>query len=88
MASISSAQPEFPLDIAQVRVDNGKLDFAGLLRVVAAVPGIERIRFTSPHPRDFTQDTITAMATTPQVCPAAGYLDLKIGEARCGLERS
>ena len=44
--------------------------FARLLRAVGAVPGIERVRFTSPHPRDFTDDVITAMAETPAVCPS------------------
>jgi len=42
--------------------------FAGLLRAVGGVPGIERVRFTSPHPRDFTDDVIAAMAETPAVC--------------------
>jgi tRNA-2-methylthio-N6-dimethylallyladenosine synthase len=44
--------------------------FGKLLRAVGAVPGIERVRFTSPHPRDFTDDVIAAMAETPQVCPS------------------
>ena len=42
--------------------------FGALLRAVGAVPGIERVRFTSPHPRDFTDDVIDAMAGTPAVC--------------------
>ena len=44
--------------------------FARLLRDVGAVDGIERVRFTSPHPRDFTDDVIAAMAETPAVCPS------------------
>ncbi|MCW2779486.1 MAG: miaB [Frankiales bacterium] len=44
--------------------------FAGLLRAVGAVEGIERVRFTSPHPRDFTDDVVDAMAETPAVCPS------------------
>ncbi len=44
--------------------------FGKLLRAVGAIPGIERVRFTSPHPRDFTDDVITAMAQTPTVCPS------------------
>jgi tRNA-2-methylthio-N6-dimethylallyladenosine synthase len=44
--------------------------FGKLLRAVGAVPGIERVRFTSPHPRDFTDDVVTAMAQTPTVCPS------------------
>jgi tRNA-2-methylthio-N6-dimethylallyladenosine synthase len=42
--------------------------FAELLRAVGSVPGIRRVRFTSPHPHDFTADVIDAMAETPAVC--------------------
>jgi tRNA-2-methylthio-N6-dimethylallyladenosine synthase len=42
--------------------------FAQLLRAVAAVPGIERVRFTSPYPVDFTDDVVAAIAETPQIC--------------------
>jgi len=42
--------------------------FADLLRMVNQVDGIERIRFTSPHPHDFTPDVIEAMATSEKVC--------------------
>ncbi len=42
--------------------------FASLLRACGAIEGLERIRFTSPHPRDFTSDVIAAMAETPAVC--------------------
>jgi hypothetical protein len=42
--------------------------FADLLRAVAGVDGIERIRFTSPYPLDFSDDVIAAMAETPKVC--------------------
>jgi tRNA-2-methylthio-N6-dimethylallyladenosine synthase len=43
--------------------------FGKLLRAVGRT-GLERIRFTSPHPRDFTDDVIAAMAQTPAVCPS------------------
>ncbi|MGB8650291.1 MAG: tRNA (N6-isopentenyl adenosine(37)-C2)-methylthiotransferase MiaB [Mycobacteriales bacterium] len=43
--------------------------FGKLLRAVGET-GLERIRFTSPHPRDFTDDVIDAMAATPAVCPS------------------
>ena len=43
--------------------------FGKLLRACGEVDGLERIRFTSPHPRDFTSDVIAAMAETPAVCP-------------------
>jgi tRNA-2-methylthio-N6-dimethylallyladenosine synthase len=39
-----------------------------LLRLVGLVDGIRRVRFTSPHPHDFTPDVIDAMAETPAVC--------------------
>jgi len=42
--------------------------FAELLRAVAKVDGIERIRFTSPYPVDFTTDVIAAIAEEPKVC--------------------
>ncbi len=41
--------------------------FSKLLRACGAVDGLERVRFTSPHPRDFTDDVIEAMAATPNV---------------------
>ncbi|MDH3682179.1 MAG: tRNA (N6-isopentenyl adenosine(37)-C2)-methylthiotransferase MiaB [Acidimicrobiia bacterium] len=43
--------------------------FAELLRRVGAVDGIERVRFTSPHPKDMTLDVYHAMADTPSVVP-------------------
>ena len=42
--------------------------FSGLLRACGSIEGLERVRFTSPHPRDFTGDVIDAMAQTPNVC--------------------
>ncbi len=50
--------------------DDGIMDFASLLRAVGAIDGIDRIRFTSPYPKDFTGDTIAAMTEVPQVCPS------------------
>jgi tRNA-2-methylthio-N6-dimethylallyladenosine synthase len=44
------------------------VSFAELLRAVATVDGLERIRFTSPYPLDFSDDVIAAMAETPKVC--------------------
>ena len=44
------------------------VSFAELLRAVARVDGIERIRFTSPYPVDFTADVIAAIADEPKVC--------------------
>src|SRR5947209_13786174 len=44
--------------------------FGKLLRACGDVDGLERVRFTSPHPRDFTDDVIAAMAETPNVMPS------------------
>ena len=55
--------------------------FAELLRAVDAVQGIERIRFTSPHPKDFRRDVIAAMADCDAVCEHA-HLPLQSGSTR------
>ncbi len=55
--------------------------FADLLRRVGAVNGIERVRFTSPHPADFRQDVADAMAETPAVCEQL-HLPLQSGSDR------
>jgi tRNA-2-methylthio-N6-dimethylallyladenosine synthase len=47
---------------------DGAHDFADLLRATGGVPGIRRLRFTSPYPTDFTARVLEAMATTPAVC--------------------
>jgi tRNA-2-methylthio-N6-dimethylallyladenosine synthase len=44
------------------------LNFAALLREVAAVSGIRRVRFTTSHPNDFTREIVTAIDETPQLC--------------------
>jgi tRNA-2-methylthio-N6-dimethylallyladenosine synthase len=56
-------------------------DFASLLRAIDAVDGIERIRFTSPHPKDFRREVIEAMATCDAVCEHA-HLPLQSGSTR------
>ncbi len=55
--------------------------FAKLLRAVGAVPGLERLRFTSPHPAAFTDDVIHAMAETPTVMPQL-HMPLQSGSDR------
>jgi tRNA-2-methylthio-N6-dimethylallyladenosine synthase len=52
--------------------------FAELLRAVAGVPGLERVRFTSPYPLDFSADVIAAMAESPRVCKHV-HLPLQTG---------
>jgi tRNA-2-methylthio-N6-dimethylallyladenosine synthase len=46
-----------------------RLAFGKLLRACGEISGLERVRFTSPHPRDFTDDVIAAMAETANVMP-------------------
>jgi len=48
--------------------NDGASDFADLLRAVGSVPGIKRVRFTSPHPNDFSDRVIAAIAEVPTVC--------------------
>ena len=55
--------------------------FAELLRAVDSVDGIDRIRFTSPHPKDFRRDVIDAMAECTAVCEHA-HLPLQSGSTR------
>ncbi len=55
--------------------------FADLLRALGEVEGIERIRFTSPHPKDLRPETIAAMAEVPSVCPQL-HLPLQSGSNR------
>ncbi len=48
--------------------NDGAHDFAELLRAVGAVPGVRRLRFTSPHPNDFSDAVIEAMGDVAAVC--------------------
>jgi tRNA-2-methylthio-N6-dimethylallyladenosine synthase len=58
-----------------------RTDFGELLRAVDAVDGIERIRFTSPHPKDFRAPVIAAMAECTAVCEHT-HLPLQSGSSR------
>ncbi|HEV2180564.1 MAG TPA: radical SAM protein, partial [Gemmatimonadaceae bacterium] len=60
---------------------DGAHDFADLLRCVGQVPGIRRLRFTSPHPNDFTNRAIAAMAETASVCEHV-HLPMQSGSSR------
>jgi len=55
--------------------------FASLLRSCGAIEGLERVRFTSPHPRDFTEDVIEAMAQTHNAMPHL-HMPLQSGSDR------
>jgi tRNA-2-methylthio-N6-dimethylallyladenosine synthase len=60
---------------------HGGTSFSDLLRRVADVPGIERVRFTSPHPKDFPRDLIRAIADHPRICNHV-HLPLQAGSNR------
>ena len=55
--------------------------FADLLRACGRVEGLERVRFTSPHPKDFTDDVVAAMAQTSTVMPSL-HMPLQSGSDR------
>ena len=52
-----------------------------LLRAVAEIDGIERVRFTSPYPLDFSDEVIAAVAETPKICKHV-HLPLQSGVGR------
>jgi tRNA-2-methylthio-N6-dimethylallyladenosine synthase len=58
-----------------------RMTFAELLRVCDQIDGIERIRFTSPHPKDFRDDVIAAMVECDSVCEHA-HLPAQSGSSR------
>ena len=69
---VSFADPDTPRDRGA---------FAALLRACGRIDGLERVRFTSPHPAEFTDDVIEAMAETLNVCPAL-HMPLQSGSDR------
>ncbi len=69
---VSFADPAIPRDRGA---------FAELLKACGDIDGLERVRFTSPHPAEFTDDVIEAMAQTPNVCPAL-HMPLQSGSDR------
>jgi tRNA-2-methylthio-N6-dimethylallyladenosine synthase len=60
---------------------DGVHDFADLLRAVGSVAGVRRLRFTSPHPNDFTKRVIRAMVETESVCEHV-HLPMQSGSTR------
>src|SRR5207249_8738760 len=56
-------------------------DFARLITAVADVPGIERVRFTSPHPKDFPLSLLEAVVSHPNICKQI-HLPLQSGSDR------
>jgi tRNA-2-methylthio-N6-dimethylallyladenosine synthase len=69
---VSFADPQLP---------RSRGAFADLLTACGGIDGLERVRFTSPHPAEFTDDVIEAMAQTPNVCPAL-HMPLQSGSDR------
>ncbi|ORA27695.1 tRNA (N6-isopentenyl adenosine(37)-C2)-methylthiotransferase MiaB [Mycobacterium aquaticum] len=67
-----TAPPQLPRD---------RTAFSKLLRACGNIDGLERVRFTSPHPAEFTDDVIEAMAETPNVCPTL-HMPLQSGSDR------
>ena len=59
----------------------GVNSFASLLKAINQIDGIERIRFVSPHPKDFTDDVIEAIATCNKVCKLV-HLPLQSGNTK------
>lgn len=57
----------------------GKVPFAQLLEQIDGIRGIQRIRFTSPYPRDFTDELIDAIARLPKVCEYV-HLPLQVAD--------
>jgi tRNA-2-methylthio-N6-dimethylallyladenosine synthase len=60
---------------------DGEFDFADLLRAAGRVDGVRRIRFTSPHPNDFTDRVVAAMAEVDAVCEHV-HLPMQSGSSR------
>ena len=60
---------------------DGQHDFADLVRAVGRVPGVKRLRFTSPHPNDFSERVIRALAETESVCEHV-HLPMQSGSSR------
>jgi len=71
----------YGVSFADPRLPRDRGAFASLLRACGCIDGLERVRFTSPHPAEFTDDVIEAMAETPNVCPAL-HMPLQSGSDR------
>jgi tRNA-2-methylthio-N6-dimethylallyladenosine synthase len=71
----------YGVSFADPRLPRNRGAFAELLTECGRIDGLERVRFTSPHPAEFTEDVIDAMAQTPNVCPAL-HMPLQSGSDR------
>src|SRR6204780_1178289 len=68
-------------NVNSYRDPEGKCSFAELLAAVGQVPGIRRVRFTTSHPRDFTQDIVDAIDAVPALCDHV-HLPVQSGSTR------
>ncbi|MFC5089511.1 tRNA (N6-isopentenyl adenosine(37)-C2)-methylthiotransferase MiaB [Corynebacterium aquatimens] len=59
----------YGVNFVDPELERDRSAFSNLLRACGEIEGLERLRFTSPHPAEFTSDVIDAMAETPVVCP-------------------
>src|ERR1700691_4646117 len=71
----------YGVSFADPRLARNRGAFAELLTECGRIDGLERVRFTSPHPAEFTDDVIEAMAQTPNICPAL-HMPLQSGSDR------
>ena len=71
----------YGVSFADTDIPRDRGAFAKLLKACGRVEGLERVRFTSPHPAEFTDDVIEAMAVTPNVCPTL-HMPLQSGSDR------
>ena len=58
-----------------------RASFAGLLEALDAIEGLDRVRYTSPHPKDMREDVVRAHAELPSLCPHV-HLPLQAGSSR------
>jgi tRNA-2-methylthio-N6-dimethylallyladenosine synthase len=71
----------YGVSFADPQIPRNRGAFADLLTACGRIDGLERVRFTSPHPAEFTDDVIEAMAKTSNVCPAL-HMPLQSGSDR------
>ncbi|AZA13783.1 tRNA (N6-isopentenyl adenosine(37)-C2)-methylthiotransferase MiaB [Corynebacterium choanae] len=71
----------YGVHFADPDLERDRSAFSKLLRACGEIEGLERVRFTSPHPAEFTDDVIDAMAETPNVCPQL-HMPLQSGSDR------
>ena len=71
----------YGINFADPDIERDRSAFSKLLRACGSIEGLDRVRFTSPHPAEFTSDVIDAMAETPNVCPQL-HMPLQSGSDR------